>query len=87
MLTQYEVRSQLDALANDVARASGLYYELYSRLFSERVHRWINTTPGAEADLIRRIAEQDPDYAPAASTAAPRYRQEPLVNPEWDMDY
>ncbi len=62
MLTQHEVRTQLDTIANEVAQTPGLYYELYARLFSQRVHGWIQTAPLSEAGLIQRIAENDPDY-------------------------
>lgn len=92
MLTQHEVRTQLDTIANEVAQAPGLYYELYSRLFSVRVQGWIQTAPKSEADLIQRIAENDPDYltdidAELAELLAAQPRPTALFNPAWDMDY
>lgn len=93
MLTPREVRMQLDALANEVAQPAGLYYELYSRLFSERVEDWIETVPPSEAELIRREAQRDFDYSMGAEIVAraPVQREflqrEPLFNPAWDLDY
>lgn len=62
MLTQHEVRKQLDTIADEVAQPAGLYYELYTRLYSQRVRRWIRSAPHPEAALIQRVAETDPDY-------------------------
>jgi hypothetical protein len=62
MLTQHEVRKQLDTIADEVAQPAGLYYELYTRLYSQRVRRWIRSAPHPEAVLIQRIVENDPDY-------------------------
>lgn len=101
MLTQHEVRSQLDTIANEVAQEPGLYYELYSRLFSQRVRGWIQTVPQAEAGLIQRIAENDPDYRATIDTElvpidieraviemlAAQPTQHFPFNPAWDMDY
>lgn len=95
MLTQHEVRTQLDSIANEVAREPGLYYELYSRLFSQRVHGWIRTRPEAEAGLIQRIAENDPDYLlldeeallPGEAPVAAENNSELLFNPAWDIEY
>lgn len=88
MLTQHEVRAQLDTFANEVLQPPGLYYELFSRLFSERVHRWIDTAPGTEAELIKRVAAQDPDYSPDTELIAKTHAlHEPLFNPAWDVDY
>lgn len=88
MLNQHEVRKQLDTLANEVLQPSGLYYELYSRLFSERVQRWIETAPKTDAELIRRVAEQDPDYlADVEMMAHMHAKRAPLFNPAWDVDY
>jgi hypothetical protein len=84
---------QLDALANEVAQPAGLYYELYSRLFSARVEDWIETVPPSEAELIRREAQHDFDYSMGTEimARAPVQREfsqrEPLFNPAWDMDY
>lgn len=62
MLTQHEVRKQLDTIADEVAQPAGLYYELFSRLYSQRVRRWIRSVPHPEAVLIERMVENDPDY-------------------------
>jgi hypothetical protein len=77
-------------IANEVSQTPGLYYELYSRLFSARVHDWMRTVSAAEAELIQRIASEDPDYLPALEIMAPVYaygRSAPSFNPAWDMDY
>lgn len=95
MLTQHEVRTQLDSIANEVAQAPGLYYELYSRLFSDRVQRWINTAPQTEAMLIQRIAENDPDYLllngeallAGETPVALENNSGLLFNPAWDIEY
>jgi hypothetical protein len=99
MLTQHEVRTQLDAIANEVAQTPGLYYELYSRLFSRRVQGWIQTAPQPDARVIQHIAENDPDYLIHIDTESASINTElaellvaqaqyPLpVNPAWDMDY
>jgi hypothetical protein len=88
VLTHHEVRIRLDALANEVLQAPGLYDELFSRLFSERVHNWIRTVPENEAILIRGIAERDPDYSSNIEIiVAAATQQEPLFNPAWDVDY
>ena len=93
MLTQHQVRQQLDSIADEVAQPAGLYYELYTRLFSQRVHCWIRTASHTEAALIQRVAETDPDYLVDMETMAPfqlahtEATQQPLINPAWDMDY
>lgn len=94
MLTQHEVRTQLDTIANEVAQAPGLYYELYSRLFSARVQGWIQTAPQPDARVIQRIAENDPDYLIHIDTelvdiklVAAQSQQTLPFNPAWDMDY
>lgn len=92
MLTQHEVRSQLDSIANEVAQAPGLYYELYSRLFSQRVQGWIQTVPQPDARVIQRMAENDPDYLIHIDTeltelVAAKSQQTLQFNPAWDMDY
>jgi hypothetical protein len=88
MLTQHEVREQLDAIADEASQPAGVYYELFSRIFSQRVQRWIHTAPQHEAQLIQRIAAEDPDYLPDVDMPLMAHvRQEPLFNPAWDMDY
>ncbi|MDB6061411.1 MAG: hypothetical protein JWM78_1514 [Verrucomicrobiaceae bacterium] len=92
MITQQEVHKQLDVLANEVLQPAGLYYELYSRLFSQRVQRWIETAPETEAQLIRRIAENDPDFSADIDSEIEGMHymfadKQPLINPAWDMDY
>ena len=94
MLTQEAVRSQLDTIANELSRQPGIYYELFSLLFSARVHNWILSVPGAEACLIERVAENDPDYLAeideididiTRSIAAPE--GEAIFNQDWDVSY
>jgi hypothetical protein len=77
-------------IANEVSQTPGLYYELYSRLFSVRVHEWMRTVSPAEAELIQRIAGEDPDYLPDFELMAPVYayaQNSQSFNPAWDMDY
>lgn len=93
MLTRDAVRLQLDAIANEVSRAPGIYYELFSRIFSERVHQWIRSVDAADAALIERVAENDPDYL--GDVASEIEMPEPvlygksaaLFNPDWDVSY
>lgn len=93
MLTQYGIQTQLDVIANEVSQMPGLYYELYSRLFSQRVHQWMQTVSPAHAELINRVASEDPDYLsdlelPDAGLMAPLYARSTMqFNPAWDMDY
>lgn len=94
MLTQHEVRTQLDTIANEVAQTPGLYYELYSRLFSRRVQGWIQTAPQPDARVIQHIAENDPDYLIHIDTESAdiellvaQSQQAQPFNPAWDMDY
>lgn len=88
MLTQYGIQTQLDVIANEVSQMPGLYYELYCRIFSDRVHEWMQSVPPAEADMIRRVASEDPDFLPDAELMVPPYaRREFSFNPAWDMEY
>ncbi len=84
MLTQQDVRLQLDAIADEVAKSPNVYYELFSRLFSERVQRWMRSVPRTEASVIRSVVERDPDYSANLATLA---KQSLLFNPAWDFDY
>jgi|GEM_PF-2980337 len=89
MLTQQTIQERLDAIAEEVSRSPGMYYELYSRLFSERVKRWICTVPGTDAVLIERVADNDPDYSAEVdiSEPAPTAPIGILFNPAWDVEY
>lgn len=92
MLTQQAVQERLDAIADEISRSPGMYYELYARLFSQRVKSWIDAAPGDEARTIEHIAQYDPDYSadvefsdldPVVARASARR----LFNPAWDMEY
>ena len=98
MLTQNNVRTKLDAIAAEVSQMPGIYYELYSRLFSQRVQAWMRTVSRPEAVLIEGVAELDPDYCPhlggdefeyEEATEVPAYRISSgmLFNPAWDVQY
>jgi hypothetical protein len=97
MLTQYIVRTRLDAIAAEILRMPGIYYELYSRLFSQRVLDWMNSVSRPEAILIENVAELDPDYCPHlagseieyadADITAQRVNTGMMFNPAWDMQY
>lgn len=98
MLTQHIVRTRLDAIAADVLQMPGMYYELYSRVFSQRVRTWLESAPRAEAVLIERVAELDPDYCPhlhgdeieypETDTVVHRTKADNrLFNPAWDVQY
>ncbi len=97
MLTQHIVRAQLDAIAAEVLQMPGIYYELYARLFSQRVQDWIQSVSRPEAILIESVAELDPDYCPHfervefeyAEVDRPTHRGNSgmLLNPAWDMQY
>lgn len=103
MLTQYGVQAQLDMIANEVSNMPGLYYELYSRLFSERVHRWMQTVSPAHAELIHKVASEDPDYIADLELHESDIQDSGMqdcgirvpvyvlptqqFNPAWDMDY
>jgi len=96
MLTQQEVRQQLDNIADEVTLPPGLHYELFSRLYSQRVRRWIRSVPHSEAVVIQREIENDPDYLADAGLDAEKISPPPkrtsdsqtmLINPAWDMDY
>jgi hypothetical protein len=90
MLTQYSIQTRLDVIANEVSQIPGLYYELYSRQYSARVHDWMRTVSPADAELIQRVAAEDPDYQPNVGMMAPVYayaRPAQSFNPAWDMDY
>jgi hypothetical protein len=100
MLTQDAVRNRLDAIADEISQEPGIYYELFSRLYSVRVHNWIRSVPGNDAALIERVAENDPDYLVdvdevdieiSSSLFEPVLdgpsAREALFNPDWDMSY
>lgn len=89
MLTQDAVRSQLDAIADEVSRSPGIYYELYSRLFSARVQRWIHGVPSADAAVIAQVASNDPDYLGEVDNTdlMPQIFSAAQFNPDWDVTY
>ncbi|MET0377883.1 MAG: hypothetical protein ABW049_02735 [Spongiibacteraceae bacterium] len=98
MLTQDAVRNRLDAIADEVSQEPGIYYELFSRLFSVRVHNWIRSVSSPDAALIARLAENDPDYLSdvdevdleiSASIFQPALdnQREAIFNPDWDVSY
>jgi hypothetical protein len=93
MLTQDAVRKQLDAIANDVSQTPGIYHELFSRVFSARIHQWIRNVSDADADLIARVAENDPDYLGDIESEIEMpdpviYAKSPMIfNPDWDVTY
>lgn len=97
MLTQYSVRTRLDTIAAEVLKTPGIYYELYSRLFSQRVQEWMQSVSRPEAILIESIAELDPDYCPHIGRIEFEYsdtdlhthriNHSALLNPAWDVQY
>ncbi len=98
MLTQYSVRTKLDLIAAEVLKTPGIYYELYSRLFSKRVQEWMQSVSRPEAILIESVAELDPDYCPHLERIEFEYSETDLLtprnpaahagfNPAWDMQY
>lgn len=96
MLTQYAVRTKLDMIAAEVLQMPGIYYEMYSRLFSQRVQEWMNEVSRPEAVLIESVAELDPDYCPhleriefeyTESDIAAHRNSSVLFNPAWDVQY
>jgi hypothetical protein len=88
MLTQYGIQAQLDMIANEVSQMPGLYYELYSRIYSDRVHQWMRSVSPAQAEMIQQIAEEDPDFLPDVELMVPPYaRHTSSFNPAWDMEY
>lgn len=97
MLTQHAIRTKLDIIAAEVLKMPGIYYELYSRLFSQRVHEWMQGVTRPEAVLIEGVAELDPDYCPhfehaefeyaESDTPMHRLNSGALFNPAWDMQY
>lgn len=96
MLTQYAVRTKLDMIAAEVLQMPGIYYEMYSRLFSQRVQEWMKEVSRPEAVLIESVAELDPDYCPhleriefeySENDIATRRSNGPLFNPAWDVQY
>lgn len=97
MLTQYAVRTKLDMIAAEILQMPGIYYEMYSRLFSQRVQEWMKTASRPEAILIESVAELDPDYCPHleriefeyadADVTARRSNANVLFNPAWDVQY
>lgn len=87
MLTQQVVQDRLNAIADEISRSPGMYYELYFRLFSQRIRGWIATVPEADASVIERVAGNDPDYSPDIEiTTAPAHATR-RFNPAWDMEY
>jgi hypothetical protein len=85
---------QLDTIATEVLQSPGIYYELYSRIFSQRVQQWMHSVAASDARLIQRVAECDPDYlsdmevAPEVEMLASLHAKPNLLfNPAWDMDY
>lgn len=89
MLTQDAVRSRLDTIADEVSQAPGIYYELYSRLFSARVQRWIHGVPSTDAAVIAQVAQNDPDYLGNVDSAdlMPAIFSAAQFNPDWDVTY
>ncbi len=97
MLTQYAVRTKLDMIAAEVLRTPGIYYEMYTRQFSNRVQDWMKSVSRPEAILIESVAELDPDYCPHlsrtefeysdAELSSHRVSSGPLFNPAWDVQY
>jgi hypothetical protein len=93
MLTKDAVRVQLDTIANEVSATPGIYYELYSRVFSARVQSWIRSVPSADALLIERVAENDPDYLGDVESEIEMPepfifgKSDAIFNPDWDVSY
>jgi len=87
MLTQQTVLDRLNIIADEISRAPGMYYELYSRLFSERVKSWMKSVPVADASVIEHVAANDPDYLPGVEVSVSRAREYWTFNPAWDMEY
>ncbi len=97
MLTQHIVRTRLDTIAAEILQMPGIYDELYSRLFSQRVQEWLQSVSRPEAILIESVAELDPDYCPHFERTEFEYTdadipmhhaKTPLMfNPAWDVQY
>lgn len=87
MLTQQTVQDRLNVIADEISRSPGMYYELYSRLFSERIKSWINSAPVVDATVIEHVAVNDPDYLPDIEITDAPVRACWLSNPAWDMEY
>ena len=93
MLTRDAVRVQLDAIADEILQTPGIYHELFAREYSARVHNWINHASREDAELIARIAENDPDYLGDIESEIEMpdpvvfSNREPLFNPNWDVSY
>jgi len=87
MLTQQTVQDRLNVIADEISRSPGMYYELYSRLFSERIKHWIDSAPVADANVIERVAVNDPDYLPDIELDETPIRAYWLSSPAWDMEY
>jgi hypothetical protein len=95
MLTQHIVRTKLDVIAAEILQQPGIYYELYSRLFSQRIQTWMQSVSRAEAILIEKVAELDPDFCPHFERVEFEYADMPAArahssmpfNPAWDMQY
>lgn len=89
MLTHQEIRSELDAIAKEILQLPGMYYELYSRMFSQRVQTWLLTVTPIEAALIERTVARDPDYSATIESLPPLHQTsvQMLFNPAWDVQY
>jgi len=90
MLTQQEVRIRFDNIASEILSSPGMYYELYSRLFSERVQFWKDFASADEARVIQQVADRDPDFKPPEQQAQwfmGMSASTPMFNPAWDLSY
>lgn len=89
MLTSQSVRRQLDAIADEILESPGIYAELYTQLFSQRVREWMQQVPLSDARVIESVAELDPDYCADAAIPTPTYvlSAGTLFNPAWDVQY
>lgn len=88
MLTQHDVRLQLNTLANEILQSPGMYYELYSRLLSERIRRWMDSVDDYDAAVIETVAERDPDYMADVEVLVALHTPSGVIfNPAWDVSY
>lgn len=97
MLTRQAIRQRLDAIADEILEAPGIYQELYSRLFSLQVKQWAARCGHRDAALIETVASEEcPDYSadfddevlPAqVPPALFAVDSRPLFNPDWDVSY
>jgi hypothetical protein len=97
MLDRQTIRQRLDAIADGILDAPGIYQELYSRLFSLQVKQWAARCNSRDAALIEAVASAEcPEYCvdfddeviptrlpPALYAVDTR----PLFNPDWDVSY